>query len=188
MSCARAARPTVLTTLNRLTPTPVAQLLRTFPDVVDAIHGAGLHLLDGSWAWRPGHELDDLHGQRDPDMSRLLPVLRRELSAGVLQALIGARARGTLPVGAVEAGRVAFIGEVGYVMALRLQSCFREIEAPPEGAAVGWERPLPILGWLGVGEGGSWYFGTDGTRIESDRWAEARLAALKWVEGAGREP
>ena len=80
---------------------------------------------------------------------------------------------------------MGFVGEVGYAAARVLSTHLVAIEPPADGPAHGWDRPIPVVGWLGAGEGGSWYFGADGTRVESGRWAEACAVADGWIARAG---
>ena len=44
----------------------------------------------------------------------------------------------------------------------------------------------PVLGFCGFFEGGSNFYGTDGTVIESEDWEAARRYAVRWCEGAAR--
>lgn len=171
----------VTSVIEGLEPGPVGQLLAKFPDLPDAMERAGLHLLEGSWPRAEDNELDRYEFEIDPDPDRLLAALRPVLGRRILATILRARELGLLPPGQLDVGKLGFVGEVGYAAARVLWTYLVEIEPPEDGPAHGWDRPLPVVGWLGAGEGGSWYFGVDGTGVESDDWEGARGVADAWI-------
>ena len=174
----------VISRLEGLGHSSVGQLLHRFPDLVDSMDRSGLHLLEGSWVDGAENELTALPFEIEPD-SRLVGALHPALALRVLETIHEARRRGVLAEGTLDMGRLALVGEVGYAVARTLAAHLVEIEPPQGGEAVGWTVPLPVIGWLGAGEGGSWYFGVDGTRLESGDWDGARAAAESWIAKAG---
>ena len=175
----------VVTLLGGFAPNAVGHLLDQYPHLLDALEHADLHLLTKSWAWGDDHELARFRFEYDPDPEQLLAALSPGLGRRVLETILRARERGEMPAGQLDMAKMGFVGEVGYAAARVLWNHLPAIEPPADGPAHGWTRPLPVIGWLGAGEGGSWFFGANGTRLESGDWEGASGVADAWIAGAG---
>ncbi len=131
--------------------TALRSLLVQYPELLSVLRSAGVFILEACWPLR-FDSIDQLRSQ--PDLVHVQNCLE-DIIKGVGQPS--------------QAGaRTWLLGELRINLARELASSVRELAG------------YPVIGFCGYYEGGTDFFGTDGTHIKTEDWDGARRYLVRW--------